>query len=186
MGSTAGEEASAQQLTGKVVKAERHTVYIQAQDQGAVIPLKVDSKTKFESPGVTSARDLKAGQEIRASFSVKSKTENLATSIEVSGQGGSGATLPESPTPGSTTPPGSTDQGTLPGSSTPGTDQGGSMGNGQGGSGTDMGNGSSTPGSSTTPDSTTPDTTPGSSTSQPGSSGSDSSGSSGSSTTPGY
>lgn len=171
-----GEQAQAQEVTGTVVKAERHTVYIQSQGQGAVIPLKVDSKTKFESPGVTRARDLKPGQEIRASFSVKDQTENRAESIQLSGEGGSGSmgTTPGT-LPGSS--PGSTDQGgtTVPESQPPGSTDQGTMG-GQGGSGTDT----TTPGSSTSPDSTTtPD-----STQTPGSSGTDSSGSSGQSTTP--
>lgn len=170
-----GEQAQAQEVTGTVVKAERHTVYIQSQGQGAVIPLKVDSKTKFESPGVTRARDLKPGQEIRASFSVKDQTENRAESIQLSGEGGSGSMGTPGTLPGSS--PGSTDQGgtTVPESQPPGSTDQGTMG-GQGGSGTDT----TTPGSSTSPDSTTtPD-----STQTPGSSGTDTSGSSGQSTTP--
>jgi hypothetical protein len=71
------------EVTGKVVRADKNTVYVD--HMGAVVPLKIEPNTKFESAGITKANDLKEGQEIRASFTVKDKTTNVATSIWLEG-----------------------------------------------------------------------------------------------------
>jgi len=71
------------ELTGKVVRADKNTVYVD--HMGAVVPLKIEPNTKFESAGITKANDLKEGQEIRASFTVKEKTTNVATAIWLEG-----------------------------------------------------------------------------------------------------
>jgi hypothetical protein len=78
------------ELTGKVVKVQGKTLYLE--HMGAVVPLSIDSKTKFEE-GWKSAKDIKEGQQVRASFEVKNQTSNVAKSIGPSaetGQGGSG------------------------------------------------------------------------------------------------
>jgi len=83
--------ATGQELSGKVVKADRSSVFVE--HMGAVVPLKIDKNTKFQGDTLKAAKDLKEGQEIRASFSVENKTSNVAKSIELSsemGQGGSG------------------------------------------------------------------------------------------------
>lgn len=82
------------ELIGKVVRADRGIVWVD--HMGAVVPLKIESNTKFESAGVTKASDLKEGQEIRASFTVKDKTSNVASSIWLEGAtstGGSGSSM---------------------------------------------------------------------------------------------
>src|SRR5262249_43096757 len=71
------------ELTGKVVRADKNMVFVE--HMGAVVPLKIESNTKFESAGITKANDLKEGQEIRASFTVKDKTTNVATAIWLEG-----------------------------------------------------------------------------------------------------
>jgi len=85
--------ASNTELTGKIVKADKTMVWVD--HMGAVVPLKIDQKTKFEGTSLTHAKDLKEGQEIRANFEVKNKTSNVAKSISLSsdmesGKGGSG------------------------------------------------------------------------------------------------
>ena len=84
----AGTEVGQNEITGRVVKAERHTVYLE--HMGLVIPLHVTSQTKFTDPTVKSAKDLKEGQDVRASFSIKNRTQNEAQSISLAGQGGAG------------------------------------------------------------------------------------------------
>lgn len=87
-GSTMGSQsATGKEVTGKVVKADRNTVWIDM--QGAVVPLKVDKSTQFTDQNIKRARDLQAGQEIRASLEVK-ETDNVAKSISLSGTGGAG------------------------------------------------------------------------------------------------
>lgn len=76
------------ELTGKVVKAGSKMVWVDM--QGAVVPLKVDKSTQFNDPTLKGAKDLKEGQEIRASYEVK-ETDNVAKSISMSGTGGSGS-----------------------------------------------------------------------------------------------
>ena len=82
---------SEQELTGEVVKVEGKTVYLK-QEQGAVVPLRIDQSTQFEE-GWRSAKDIKEGQQVRASFQIKNQTSNVAKKIGPSmetGQGGSG------------------------------------------------------------------------------------------------
>ncbi|HZI10902.1 MAG TPA: RNA-binding protein [Myxococcus sp.] len=87
-GATMGSQsATGKEVTGKVVKSDRKTVWIDM--QGAVVPLKVDKSTRFTDQNIKSARDLEAGQEIRASLEVK-ETDNVAKSISLSGTGGAG------------------------------------------------------------------------------------------------
>lgn len=71
------------EVTGKIVRAEPNTVWID--HMGAVIPLKIDSNTRFESAGIARPKDLKEGQEIRASFRVQNNTTNVADSIWLEG-----------------------------------------------------------------------------------------------------
>jgi hypothetical protein len=86
---TAGQSATGQkELTGKVVKAGKKMVWVDM--QGAVVPLTVDKSTQFSDPNLKRAADLQVGQEIRASYEVKS-TDNIAKSISMSGTGGSGS-----------------------------------------------------------------------------------------------
>lgn len=84
------EQLSANQLTGRVVKSERRTIWVE--HAGAVVPLKVDKNTQFLDPNLKRATDIKEGDQIRASFEVK-ETDNVATSIQMAtgaGLGGSG------------------------------------------------------------------------------------------------
>lgn len=76
------------ELSGKVVKADSTKVFVQ-DAQGAVVPLDIDKSTQFTDPMLKKAKDLKEGQEIRASFEVK-ETKNMAKSISLSGTGGTG------------------------------------------------------------------------------------------------
>jgi hypothetical protein len=95
-----------QELTGKVVKAERNTLYLE--HMGAIVPLQVQRDTKFEGE-FTRLRDVKEGQEIRASFEVKNQTKNVLKSVrsepsfepEPMQQPGTGGTgMPPEPYPG--------------------------------------------------------------------------------------
>lgn len=81
------------EVTGKVVRADASTVWID--HMGAVIPLKIDANTRFESAGIAHRKDLKEGQEIRASFRVQDKVTNVADSIWLEGATGT-ATQPGS------------------------------------------------------------------------------------------
>jgi hypothetical protein len=94
MGSQAGQTGTTQQLsgnqlTGRVVKSDSKMVWLE--HSGAIVPLKIDKNTQFTDPSLKTARDIKEGDEIRASFEVR-KTDNVATSIQKSssGMGGSG------------------------------------------------------------------------------------------------
>ncbi|WP_224369349.1 hypothetical protein [Hyalangium versicolor] len=83
-------QLSGNQLTGRVVKNDKKTVWIE--HAGAIVPLKIDKNTQFADPSLKRAQDIKEGDEIRASFEIR-KTDNVATSIEKStnsGMGGSG------------------------------------------------------------------------------------------------
>jgi hypothetical protein len=83
-------QLSKNELTGKVVRVDNNMVWID--HLGAVVPLKIENNTKFESAGVTRAKDLKEGQEIRANFTVKDKTTNVATTIWLEGATSTGKT----------------------------------------------------------------------------------------------
>lgn len=83
-----GAQADSKELTGKVVWAEGQKVYVD--HMGAVVELRTDSQTQF-SGEATRVKDLKEGDEIRASFSVDKGIRNKALSIEkTSATGGSG------------------------------------------------------------------------------------------------
>lgn len=73
--------ASGRELSGKVVKADSRTLYLE--HMGAIVPLKLDDKTEFAGEGLKSSRDLAAGQEVRASFTVEKETTNVATRISL-------------------------------------------------------------------------------------------------------
>lgn len=78
-----------QSMEGKVLKADRNSITIE--HMGAAIPLQVQSSTSFQ--GVKSARDIKEGQQVRASFNLNSKgAKNELTSVEVIGGAGQGGT----------------------------------------------------------------------------------------------
>jgi opacity protein-like surface antigen len=84
------DQLSGNQLTGRVVKSDKKTIWIE--HMGAIVPLKIDKNTQFTDPSLKRATDIKEGDQIRASFEVR-KTDNVATSIGMSsdmGQGGSG------------------------------------------------------------------------------------------------
>lgn len=84
--------ASNNELTGTVVKISGKTLWME--HMGAVVPLKIGASTRFDDPSIKRVKDLKEGQEIRASFVVQGKTTNVAQSIslsnDTSGRGGSG------------------------------------------------------------------------------------------------
>ncbi|WP_426750639.1 RNA-binding protein [Myxococcus sp. Y35] len=86
---TTGQQANMGQkeLNGRVVKAESDKIFVDM--QGAVVPLEVDRSTTFSDPTLKKAKDLRPGQEIRASYEVK-ETKNVAKSISLSGTGGAG------------------------------------------------------------------------------------------------
>lgn len=60
-------QSGATELTGTVIKGEKTTLYVRSAE-GAAIPLKIEKSTKFDDPAVKSSRDLKPGQEVRASY----------------------------------------------------------------------------------------------------------------------
>jgi hypothetical protein len=102
------QQVGGNQLTGRVVKSDSKMVWLE--HSGAIVPLRIDKNTQFSDPNLQHAKDLKEGDEIRASFEVR-KTDNVATSItrSTTGTGGSGLemTSPDSsirPSPG-TLPP---------------------------------------------------------------------------------
>jgi len=143
-GSMMGQSSMGQkELNGKVVKTESSKVFVQ-DAQGAVVPLDIDRSTQFTDPSLKKAKDLKEGQEIRASFEVK-ETKNMAKSISLSGTGGAGTDV--------MSPDSSINQG----SGTTGTGTQDDMG-GTGGSGSDKTKDSSMNGTgsdkSTNPDNT--------------------------------
>jgi len=117
---TTGESAEGMtpgEVSGRVVKRQGDKlVYIE--HLGAVVPVKIDSKTKFEDPSLRRAKDLKEGQEIRAQVEVKG-TDNVAKSITTNtANPGTGGSSYEGSTPshGSDLPgqqPGTGGSGTL-------------------------------------------------------------------------
>ncbi len=82
-----------QEIQGTVLKAERNKLVIDY--QGAAVPFEVKKDTQFQ--GVKGIKEIKEGQQVRASFEVKNKDKNELKSIEVMGAGGTGA---EEPQPG--------------------------------------------------------------------------------------
>ncbi|HEX5744941.1 MAG TPA: hypothetical protein VFZ09_01785 [Archangium sp.] len=77
------------QVTGTVVKSSSNQVSLRT-DNG-IIPLKIDKDTQFQDPSVKRVKDLKEGQQVRASFDIKG-TDNVAKSISLdnANTGGSG------------------------------------------------------------------------------------------------
>lgn len=80
-----GGTAETRELSGKVVKADSKTLYLE--HMGAVFPLRIDEKTEFSGQGLSSSRDLSEGQEVRASFTVE-KTTNVARRISLASASG--------------------------------------------------------------------------------------------------
>ncbi len=75
-----------QSMEGRVLKADKTTITIE--HNGAAIPLWVSSSTSFQ--GVKSVKEIKEGQQVRASFDLK-KDKNELKSVEVlGGTGGAG------------------------------------------------------------------------------------------------
>ncbi|MBX5483695.1 MAG: hypothetical protein IRZ16_17875 [Myxococcaceae bacterium] len=97
-----------QKLSGKVLKMERQTLYIQ-DDSGAAVPVAISSRTKFKG---LSRKDLKEGTEVDAEFKIKDKIHNEAESISM-GTGGSGQSG-SMENQGGTFDTGSTPQPTVP------------------------------------------------------------------------
>ncbi len=75
-GAAAGEK---KELSGRVIRSEADTLYVE--HMGAVVPMEIGRETRFS--GVRSAAELAEGQEVRASFTVKNDTENIAESISL-------------------------------------------------------------------------------------------------------
>ncbi|WPB80338.1 hypothetical protein KYC5002_14485 [Archangium violaceum] len=77
------------QVTGTVVKSSSNLLHLRT-DNG-VISVKIDKDTQFADPAVKRVKDLKEGQQVRASFDIKG-TDNVAKSITLdqSNTGGSG------------------------------------------------------------------------------------------------
>jgi hypothetical protein len=76
------------ELQGEVARVESKTIYVK--HMGAVVPLKIDKDTKLDGK-TFSKRDLKEGQEIRASFTVENGINNVADTISTSDLGTGGA-----------------------------------------------------------------------------------------------
>ncbi len=75
-GAAGGEK---KELSGRVIKSEDNTLYVE--HLGAVVPMEIGRETRFS--GVRTAAELAEGQEVRASFTVKNDTENVAESISL-------------------------------------------------------------------------------------------------------
>lgn len=107
---TAGSEAATEmttkaeaskEISGRVIQASPSKLFLE--HMGAVLEFDIASDAQFS--GVTSSRDLSEGQEVRASFTVENKTNNVVKRISLASEAGTpGATgtapLPERPTPG--------------------------------------------------------------------------------------
>jgi hypothetical protein len=125
-----GQSGMGQELTGRVVKSDRKTVWVE--HAGAIIPLKVDKSTQFTGTEQKRASDFKEGDEIRASFSVD-KTDNVATSIGLANEGTGGSGEVQFPAQDTNSlPPAPIQEGT-----SEGTTSGGSL-DGTGGSGSTL------------------------------------------------
>jgi len=93
MGTSSDTMGSAQQsqneITGQVIQKKGSTVFVQ-DHMGAVVPLKTDKSTKYEGFKGNALKEVKEGDQIRASFDVRRKTENLATLISLEPAQGTG------------------------------------------------------------------------------------------------
>lgn len=93
-----GKTEKESHLTGEILKSDKNALYVKT-DDGAVVHLKVEKDTQFQAANVKSAKDLKEGQQVRASFEVKGM-DNIAKSISMAqGMGGSGFESLEEPAP---------------------------------------------------------------------------------------
>jgi len=82
-----------QEITGRVLSASRNQVILEY--QGAAVPFTIDRSTRFM--GVTSARELQEGQQVRANFQLKNN-QNQLKSLQFMGTGqGTGGTGEEAP-----------------------------------------------------------------------------------------
>jgi len=72
------------ELSGKVVKSDASTLYLE--HMGAVVPIEIGQGTSFS--GVQGSDQLAEGQEVRASFTVKDDTKNVADSVSVGAPSG--------------------------------------------------------------------------------------------------
>lgn len=82
------QQLGEKQVTGTVVKSTANLLSLRT-DNG-IIAIKVDKATKFQDPAVKRARDLKEGQQVRASFDIQG-SDNVAKSISLdTNMGGSG------------------------------------------------------------------------------------------------
>jgi hypothetical protein len=83
----ANADVGEKQISGTVVKSSNRLLHLRT-DNG-IIPLKVGRDTQFQDPNVKRVRDLKEGQQVRASFDIQG-TDNVAKSITLdTGTGGS-------------------------------------------------------------------------------------------------
>ncbi len=81
--------ADSHEVIGKVLRTDSKMLYLD--DQGAALPLKINSNTQFTDPIAKRVSDLKLGQQVRVSF-VRDQMNNVATKIAPeSGMGGSGS-----------------------------------------------------------------------------------------------
>lgn len=69
--------SGSRELSGRVIRSDAGILYLE--HMGAVVPVEIVSGTRFS--GIGSARELAAGQEVRASFTVTSETKNVAQAI---------------------------------------------------------------------------------------------------------
>jgi len=79
LGAAPAAAGETKELGGKVIKSEANTIYLD--HMGAVVPMEIARHTTFS--GVRSAVDLAEGQEVRASFTVKNGTKNVADTVSV-------------------------------------------------------------------------------------------------------
>jgi hypothetical protein len=95
----AAAPAEKRELSGKVIRTEANTLYLE--HMGAVVPVEIGRDTRFS--GIPSAGQLAEGQEVRASFTVRDDTKNVAHSISLG--------APPSPPPAPSWEDGSQDGG---------------------------------------------------------------------------
>jgi hypothetical protein len=80
-----------QEIQGRIASVQGN--WINLEHEGALVPLKTDQQTQFQSEGerqIKSARELRPGDEVRASFRAEG-TINNAERIQLSGEGRGGA-----------------------------------------------------------------------------------------------
>jgi len=79
------------ELSGTVVKSDANTLYLE--HMGAVVPIELDRGTRFS--GIKNADQLAEGQEVRASFTVKDETKNVADSVSLGARPSATRAAPE-------------------------------------------------------------------------------------------